>query len=92
MPESIEHDGERLQRVHQYPFANVLRPRGGECKKESVSAYLADRLWAAFWEWTDADYADSRSPDQVVARIESNLADEVQAALESFRRRVAANR
>ncbi len=88
MPESIEHDGERLQRVHLYKFENVLRPR----RKESLSAYLADRLWAAFWEWTDADYADSRSRDQVVARIESNLADEVQAALESFRRRVAANR
>lgn len=89
MPEEIWKDGERLERVHLYRFENVLRPRGGECRKESVSAYLADRLWAAFWEWTDAAYADSRPPDQVAARIESNLADEVQAALEHFRRQVA---
>ena len=75
-------------RFHAYPFADVLRPRGGVLRTESLSLTIAETLWNAYGLWTDPAYRDSRSPLHVVGQIGANLVQEVSAALDDLHRRV----
>ena len=75
-------------RFHAYPFADVLRPRGGVLRTESLSRTIAETLWNAYGLWTDPAYRDSRSPLHVVGQIGANLVQEVSAALDDLHRRV----
>ena len=74
--------------AHAYPFADVLRPRGGVLRTESLSLTLAETLWNAYQLWTDPAYRDSRPPLQVVGQMGANLVQEVSAALDDLHRRV----
>ncbi len=75
-------------RTHLYAFADMLRPRGGLLRTESLSLTIAERLWNAYELWTDPAYRDSRPPLYVVGQIGANLVQEVSAALDDLHRRV----
>jgi hypothetical protein len=92
MPRYKNVDGVPLGRRHLHTFKNVLRPRGGVRLKESLSGLLADSLAAAFDEWTDLEYADSRDPEAVADQVRENLRQEVVYALDAFRDHVEAHR
>ncbi len=74
--------------VHAYPFADVLRPRGGVLRTESLSLTIAETLWNAYRLWTDPAYGDSRAPLHVVGQMGANLVQEVSSALDDLHRRV----
>ncbi len=88
MPRHKMIDGRPSVRVHAYPFADVLRPRGGVLRTESLSLTIAETLWNAYRLWTDPAYRDSRAPLHVVGQMGANLVQEVSAALDDLHRRV----
>ena len=67
-------------RIHLYPLANVLRPRG-RFQKESLSSELRDKFRSEFDHWTDPKYGDSRPPQEVFDQIMANARNELEAAL-----------
>jgi hypothetical protein len=75
-------------RVHAYPLGDVLRPRGGVLRTESLSLKIAEALWNAYRLWTDPAYRDSRAPLHVVGQMGANLVQEVSAALDDLHRRI----
>ena len=75
-------------RVHAYPFADILRPRGGVLRTESLSLTIAETLWNAYRLWTDPAYRDSQATLQVVAQMGDNLVQEVSTALDDLHRRI----
>ena len=75
-------------RIHAYPFGDVLRPRGGVLRTESLSLMIAETLWNTYRLWTDSAYGDSRAPLHVVGQIGANLVQEVSAALDDLHRRI----
>ena len=84
-------DGRPGVRVHAYPFADVLRPRGGALRTESLSLTIAEALWNAYRLWMDPAYRDSRAPLHVAGQIGANLVQEVSAALDDLHRRIRAD-
>jgi hypothetical protein len=76
---------------HAYPFGNMLRPRGGVLRTESLSLTIAETLWKVYRLWTNPAYRDSQAPLQVVGRIGTNLVQEVSAAVDELHRRIRAD-
>ena len=74
--------GEAKQ-VHLYNFDNVLHPRGS-MEKESLGAYILERLKDAYESWTDPQYADSHPHDAVLKMLYNNLMNESVTAYEEF--------
>ena len=70
-------------RVHLHTFDNILHPRG-PMGKESLGRMIADRMLAAYEEWCDEDYADSRSPVVVRDKIIENARLELERAFDQF--------
>lgn len=74
-------------KVHMYDYKNVLRPRGGAIQKESLSAYVLDRLEGAFEDWTNEAYGDNPSIDDLIFQLHTNLLEETMYAWHEFTRR-----
>lgn len=65
--------------VHLYNVENILKPRGS-MKKESLSAYIHDKLTSVYDSWTDEKYGDKVESVELLHLIRENLMSEVQAA------------
>ena len=76
-----------LRRVHLYPWQDVLRPRGGELRKESLAAEVFERMARAYREWTDPEYGDLPEPAELRERIVRNAREETELAISEFVRR-----
>lgn len=72
-------------KVHLYDVTDVLKPRGS-MKKESIGAYLLQRLEDAHESWTDKSYGDIPTEDELRVLLVNNLNSEVTSALDTFRR------
>jgi len=69
--------------VHLYNPKNVLRPRGGVMQKESLSAYIFDKLDYLIESWTDPKYGDSMDKQEFSNLLWKNLQEEVNTAWEA---------
>lgn len=74
--------------IHSYPAERMLAPRGS-MEKESLSLELAQRLQRTWATWTDDKYSDSLSAEVAAMHLMTNLAHEVNAAIEDFAKGVA---
>jgi len=74
--------------LHLYDYKNVLRPRGGKLKKESLSAYILDRLEGLFESWTDERYGDNPEVTELIAQLQTNMREEVDEAWREFFKRI----
>jgi hypothetical protein len=70
-------------RVHMYNVENVLRPRG-HMKKESIGVTVLERLNSCYEEWTNSDYGDLPSEEELLKLLERNLQQEVVGAWKEF--------
>lgn len=77
--------------VHLYSHENVLHPRG-PMEKESIGAYLLDRLKGCYDDWTDPEYADNPSEEELLERLRDNLFNETTNAFEEFLAYVASKK
>lgn len=66
--------------VHLYGHENVLHPRG-PMEKESVGAYLLERLKGCYDSWTDPEYGDNPPVEELLDTLKDNLLNE---ALKAF--------
>ena len=73
-------------RIHMYKYIDVLRPRG-TMQKESLGAYILDRLEGAFENWTDEKYGDNPEVTMLLQQLHENLMEEVQNAWREFETR-----
>ena len=71
-------------RIHLYSFRNVLRPRGGTMKKESLGLVIYERLMGAYEEWTDPKYGDNPEVSELLKLLRRNLMEEVETAWTKF--------
>lgn len=69
--------------IHLYNPKNVLRPRGGVMQKESLSAYIFDRIDYLIETWTDPKYGDSMDKQEFSKLLFNNLQEEVNIAWEA---------
>jgi len=81
----------KLTLVHLYEHKDVLHPRG-PMKKESVGAYLWDRLKGCYDDWTDPEYADNPSQEELLERLRDNLFNETTNAFEELLAYVASKK
>jgi hypothetical protein len=70
-------------RVHMYNARDMLRPRG-TMQKESLGAYVKDRLDGAFETWTNPNYGDSIEPGLALCVLHQNMMEEINAAFGQF--------
>lgn len=70
-------------RVHLYDFKNVLMPRGS-MEKESIGAYILERLISSFEDWTDEDFGDNPQVPVLMNFMQYNLREEMEQAWERF--------
>lgn len=70
-------------RVHMYNSENVLRPRG-HMKKDSIGVTILERLNSCYEEWTNSEYGDNPSEDELLQLLERNLQQEVVGAWKEF--------
>jgi len=70
--------------IHLYDIENILKPRGGEMQKESLSAYVADKLDGLFESWTNPKYGDSVDKQELSKILWRNLNEEVNLAWKNF--------
>lgn len=73
-------------RLHLYRFEDVLRPRG-TMKKESLGAYILERLEGAFEQWSNGEYGDNPEVTMLFQHLHKNLMEEVQNAWREFENR-----
>jgi len=76
---------ENAEQIHLYSYHDVLRPRGGILQKESLSAYLLERLEDAYANWTDPKYADNPTEADLVMMLQKNVTEEIIHAMTKFR-------
>lgn len=91
--EELEHliaTGRAVQ-VHLYACENVLHPRG-PMRKESIGAYLLDRLKGCYDEWTDPKYGDNPPEELLLTNLRDNLFNEATNAFEELLAYVAAKK
>ena len=81
-PDHVRDGGYR--RVHFYSFQDVLKPRGEELGKESLSAVILEHLRGAFNSWTDPRYSDSVSTLEAVPAIRQAAEAALKAAVDEF--------
>ena len=70
-------------RIHLYPYRNVLKPRGS-MKKESLGSAIYERLTSNFEDWSNPDYGDNPSAEDLLKQLRKNLMGEVEAAWNKF--------
>jgi hypothetical protein len=70
--------------LHLYNIKNILRPRGGVMKKESLSAYLFYRLDYLIQTWSDPKYGDSIDKQELSELLWKNLHEEINTAWETI--------
>ncbi len=70
-------------RIHLDPYRNVLKPRGS-MEKESLGLVMYERLTAIYEGWTNPDYGDNPSEEELLKQLRKNLLSEVEAAWEKF--------
>ena len=70
-------------RVHLYNFRNVLMPRGS-MEKESIGAYILERLINTFETWTDDQFGDNPQIPVLMNYMQHNLREEMEQAWERF--------
>ncbi len=70
-------------RIHIYSYRNVLKPRGS-MEKESLGLVIYERLTATFDDWTNPDYGDNPSEDELLKQLKKNLLSEVEVAWDRF--------
>jgi hypothetical protein len=80
----FDFDPAKGQRVHAYPFSDVLRPRGGVMLNDSLSLAVFEAMVAAWEHWTDVEYADDPEPAELRAQIIANAKSEVEIAIAAF--------
>ena len=71
------------RRCHMYNARDMLRPRG-TMQKESLGAYVRDRLHDTFESWTDPKYGDRVEPGLTLCVLHQNMMEEVNAAFNQF--------
>ena len=70
-------------RIHLYSYHNVLKPRGS-MKKESLGLSIYERLTDTYEDWTNHDYGDNPSEDELLKQLRKNLLSEVETAWDKF--------
>ena len=70
-------------RIHIYPFRNVLKPRGS-MKKESLGLAIYERLVSTFEDWSNLEYGDNPSEEELLKQLRKNLLSEVEVAWDKF--------
>jgi hypothetical protein len=70
-------------RMHLYPVAKVLAPRGS-LKKESLSEHILEALNNYYESWTDAKYGDNPPKEVLQELLHSNLEQETRIAWREF--------
>ncbi len=70
-------------RIHLYPYRNVFKPRGS-MEKESLGLVIYERLTATCDNWTNPDYGDNPSAEELLTLLRKNLLSEVEAAWDKF--------
>lgn len=74
---------EGAQKIHLYNFDNILRPRGS-MEKESIGISLYEKFMVEYEHWTNPEYGDKRSPQEVVQKIRENVVEELEQAFIKF--------
>ena len=69
--------------IHLYNVEDVLKPRGS-MEKESIGAYLLEKLESTFEHWTHEKYGDNPPPLVLMKLMHDNLMSEVQQAWNAF--------
>lgn len=72
-------------KVHLYDVSDVLKPRGS-MEKESLGAYLLEKLNDYYESWTNKEYGDNPTEEELLALLKTNLNSEVESAWINFRR------
>lgn len=70
-------------KIHIYPLENVLRPRGS-MRKESLGELIVERIRSAYESWTDKNYWDNPSKEELLKILHFNLKSECDAAWATF--------
>ena len=70
-------------KIHLYDVKNVLMPRGS-MKKESIAIYLLEQLKSYYESWTNSDYNDNPTIDDLIKFLHKNLTGEVEKVWLSF--------
>jgi len=73
----------KAQQVHLGAFKSIFRPRGS-MQKNSVGAYLLEKLTNEFESWTDPKYADNPDLEKLIQSMHHNMMVEVISAWEAF--------
>lgn len=74
-----------MKKVHMISINRAMRPRGS-LAKNSLSEYIFQLLKGNVSSWTDDAYDDSVPTDQAVEIFEQIVQEEVDLALEAFRK------
>lgn len=74
----------QAKKVHMGSPDAALAPRG-TLQKNSLSLYIYDKLRELHELWTDSQYSDSASDDEMVGILEKALESEVEQALRAYK-------
>lgn len=86
-PDEIRNMIRKGTQIHFYDQKNILRPRGGEMEKESLSLSIYEKLESAFESWTDKKYGDALSRAGAIKQIEKNAKEEFETAMKAFKQK-----
>ena len=64
-------------------YKSIFRPRGS-MQKNSVGAYLLEKLTDGFEQWTNPKYADNPDLEKLIQSMHHNMMVEVISAWEAF--------
>ena len=69
--------------IHLYPYQNILKPRGS-MRKESLGAFIYDRLESTYKYWCNPRYGDNPDKEILLQQLKYNLSSEVKVAWNKF--------
>jgi len=71
------------QQLHLCSYEDMFKPRGS-MQKNSLGAYLLEKLENEFESWTDSKYADNPPADKLLEVMFSNIMEESVTAWTTF--------
>jgi hypothetical protein len=71
------------KQLHLYDVCHVLRPRG-HMEKESLGAYILEKLLNTYESWTNPKYGDNPDKSTLLKLLQQNMKDEVDGAWREF--------
>ncbi len=75
------------KQLHLYNSYHVLRPRG-PMEKESLGAYILERLLSTYESWTNPKYGDNPDKALLLKLLQQNMKEEVDGAFREFIRQI----